>query len=91
MRASREQTAQCEPSADASRRMHFVPERVRAGAATAPANFVGIVGVDMVLDELDSRMASLQRASAVALLVVLILSVLPATWRCASASSARPS
>jgi len=36
--------------------------------------FVAILGVDMVLDALDARMASLKRASAVALFVVLALS-----------------
>ncbi len=36
--------------------------------------FVATLGVDMVLDDLDARMASLKRASAVALLVVTILS-----------------
>ena len=36
--------------------------------------FVATLGVDMVLDALDARMASLKRASAVALFVVLILS-----------------
>src|SRR6185436_19749927 len=37
--------------------------------------FVAILGVDMVLDSLDARMASLKRAIGVALLVVLVLSV----------------
>jgi signal transduction histidine kinase/CheY-like chemotaxis protein len=37
--------------------------------------FVATLGVDMVLDHLDARMASLRRALAVALFVVLILSV----------------
>jgi len=37
--------------------------------------FVATLGVDMVLDDLDARMASLRRASAVALFVVTILSV----------------
>ena len=37
-------------------------------------NFVATLGVDMVLDDLDARMASLKRASAVALFVVTILS-----------------
>ena len=37
--------------------------------------FVGVVGVDMVLDDLDKRMASIRRASAAALLVVLVLSI----------------
>ncbi|HEY6124611.1 MAG TPA: ATP-binding protein, partial [Steroidobacteraceae bacterium] len=36
--------------------------------------FVAILGVDMVLDALDARMASLRRASAVALFVITILS-----------------
>jgi len=37
--------------------------------------FVAILGVDMVLDALEARMASLRRASAIALAVVLVLSV----------------
>jgi signal transduction histidine kinase/ActR/RegA family two-component response regulator len=37
--------------------------------------FAGVVGVDMVLDDLDKRMASIRRASAAALLVVLVLSL----------------
>ena len=37
--------------------------------------FVGVLGVDMVLDDLDKRMASIRRASAAALLVVLVLSI----------------
>jgi signal transduction histidine kinase/CheY-like chemotaxis protein len=37
--------------------------------------FVAILGVDMVLDALDARMASLKRASGIALVVVLVLSI----------------
>jgi signal transduction histidine kinase/CheY-like chemotaxis protein len=37
--------------------------------------FVAVLGVDMVLDALDARMASLTRALGVALVVVLVLSV----------------
>ncbi len=38
-------------------------------------DFVAILGVDMVLDALDARMASLKRASGIALVVVLVLSI----------------
>jgi signal transduction histidine kinase/ActR/RegA family two-component response regulator len=46
-----------------------VPFRDRSGA------LVGMLGIDMVLDALDSRMAVVQRAFAFALLVVLLLSI----------------
>ena len=39
-------------------------------------DFVATLGVDMVLDDLDARMASMQRASALALFVVTLLSAL---------------
>ena len=46
-----------------------MPIRDSSGAAVA------MLGIDMVLDALDARMASLQRAFGVALVVVLLLSI----------------
>ncbi|HYJ40124.1 MAG TPA: ATP-binding protein [Steroidobacteraceae bacterium] len=72
LRAFREQTAQAdrEPMVepDHTYLSAYAPIRDSSG------RFVGLFGVDMVLDELDSRIASLKRALAVALFVVLILS-----------------
>ncbi|HEU5134507.1 MAG TPA: ATP-binding protein [Steroidobacteraceae bacterium] len=72
LRAFREQTAQADqqPVVEANHTYlsAYAPIRDSKG------RFAGIFAVDMVLDDLDARMASLKRASGVALFVVLVLS-----------------